>query len=76
MSRSKRHKVEAGCPVGRFFMGLETIFGAGPDMGDHLDKSQLELLKAIRAFVDGRIEAIEKKHSGKRQQKMTKIEVE
>jgi hypothetical protein len=57
-------------------MGLETIFGAGPDMGDHLDKSQLELLKAIRAFVDGRIEAIEKKHSGKRQQKMTKIEVE
>jgi hypothetical protein len=76
MSKNKNYKVTAGCPVGKFFMSLETIFGATSEMSEHLNKSQLELLKAIRTFVDGRIENLEKKHASKRKKRMTKIKVE
>jgi hypothetical protein len=35
----------------------------------------VELLKAIRAWAEGRIEHLEKQHPSKRKKKVTKIEV-
>ena len=75
MSKEKRKKETAGCPVGSFFKTMDEIFGAGSDIGDHLQRSQFELLKAIRAWADGRIEHLEKQHPSKRKKKVTKIEV-
>jgi hypothetical protein len=76
MSREKHKKEAAGCPVGSFFKGMDEIFGAGSNIGGHLQRSQLELLKAIRAWADGRIEDLEKQHASKRKKRVTKIEVE
>ena len=75
MSKEKRKKEPAGCPVGSFFKTMDEIFGAGSDIGGHLQRSQLELLKAIRGWADGRIEHLEKQHPSKRKKKVTKIEV-
>jgi hypothetical protein len=75
MSKDKRRKETAGCPVGSFFKSLDDVFGAGSDIGGYLQRSQVELLKAIRAWAEGRIEHLEKQHSSKRKKKVTKIEV-
>jgi hypothetical protein len=76
MSKSKRRQEGAGCPVGSFFNSLEEIFDAGPDIGGHLKRSRLELLKAVRAWADGQIERLEKGHPSTRKKKATKIEVD
>jgi hypothetical protein len=66
------------CPVGRFFNELEEMFGSKSDTMVHLEQAQLELLKAIRSFVDGRIDRLEKKNNAKSRPKKraTKIKVE
>jgi hypothetical protein len=76
MSKEKRRKEAAGCPVGSFFKSMDEIFGAGSDIGGHLQRSQLELLKAIRAWADGRIEHLEQQSPSRRKKKVTKIEVD
>ena len=76
MSKKKHRKETAGCPVGAFFKSMDEIFGAGSDIGEHLQRSQLELLKAIRSWADGRIEQLEKQHASKLKKKITKIKVE
>ena len=76
MSKDKRRQEAAGCPVGSFFKSMEAIAGSGSDISGHLQGSQLELLKAVRAWADGRIEHLEKQRSSKRKKKATKIEVE
>jgi hypothetical protein len=55
---------------------MEEIFGAGSNIGGHLQRSQLELLKAIRAWADGRIEDLEQQNPSARKKKMTKIKVD
>jgi hypothetical protein len=75
MSKDKRRNETAGCPVGRFFKSLEETFGAGSDSGGHLQRSQLELLKAIRTWANERIERIERQHASRRKKSVTKIEV-
>ncbi len=76
MSKEKRIKETGGCPVGSFFKNMDEIFGSSSDIGGHLQRSQLELLKAIRAWADGRIEHLEQEHSSERRKKVTKIKVE
>jgi len=76
MSKDKRRKETAGCPVGSFFKSLDDVFGAGSDIGGHLQRSQLELLKAIRSWAGGRIEQLEKQHASKLKKKITRIKVE
>jgi len=76
MSKVKHRKEAAGCPVGSFFNNMDQIFGSGSDIGGHLQRSQLELLKAIRAWADGRIEHLEQQGPARRKKKMTKIEVD
>lgn len=60
------------CPVGKFFM--ELCSARKSKFFDHLTKSKIELLKAIRSIIDEKIESLEKASSSKK--KVTKIEVE
>jgi hypothetical protein len=76
MSKDKHRKEAAGCPVGSFFKSMDEIFGSGSDIGGHLQRSQLELLRAIRTWADGRIEHIEQQRPSRRRKKVTKIEVD
>lgn len=76
MSKDQHRKEAAGCPVGSFFKSMDEIFGSGSDIGGHLQRSQLELLKAIRAWADGRIEHLEQHGPSRRKKKVTKIEVD
>lgn len=76
MGRKKHDREPETCPVGRFFHELEKTFGTQSEMIQHFNRSQLELLKALRAFVDGRIERLEKEQAAKQKKKATKIEVE
>ena len=64
------------CPVGRFFLDLEKASGKKSKFFEHLIRSRVEFLKAIRSLVDERIEGLEKKGSTKGSKKMTKIKVE
>jgi hypothetical protein len=76
MSKEKRRKKAAGCPVGSFFNDLDDFFGADADIGGHLQRSRLELLKAIRSWADGQIAHLEQPASARRGKKVTKIEVD
>ena len=76
MGKEKREKEMANCPVGRFFMELETLSGSKSKFLEHISRSQVEFLKAIRALVDERIEGLEKKKSKKTGKRVTKIKVE
>jgi hypothetical protein len=64
------------CPVGRFFMSFEGKGGKRSPFFDHLSRSGLEFLKAVRALVDEKIEVLEKKEKKGGGRTATKIEVE
>jgi len=55
---------------------LDRIFGKGSEFRAHLNRSRIELLKAIRALVDKGIDHLEKQNTDAADQKMTRIEVE
>jgi hypothetical protein len=57
-------------------MDIERLFGAESEIGGHLHRSQLELLKAVRAWVDERLERLERGQEPRRKKKVTKIRVE
>ena len=76
----KKHNEErvVVCPVGRFFMDLQEAWGSGKKSKffEHLDRSKVEFLKALRSLLDDSIEAMEKKERSPRGKKATRIEVE
>ena len=76
MTREESEKETVLCPVGRFFMDLERAVGKTSKFTKHLNRSQIEFLKAIRSLVDEKIETLEKKDSPKAGKKMTKIKVQ
>lgn len=64
------------CPVGRFFSGLDRMFGKDSEFQTHMTRSRIEFLKAVRTIVDQGIEHLEKKSTGDDDPKMTRIEVD
>jgi len=76
MARGKDKDDTAYCPVGKFFLDLERVSGKKSKFFDHLDRSRVEFLKAIRSLVDEKIEDIEKKGAAKGGRKVKKIKVE
>ena len=64
------------CPVGGFFMDMEKMFGKKSKFFEHLGRSQMEFLKAVRSLIDERIERVEKKGSSGPKRESTKIKVE
>ena len=64
------------CPVGRFFSDLEGISGGKSQFFEHLNRSRVEFLKAVRSLLDEKIDNIENKGKEKSGKKATKIKVE
>ena len=65
------------CPVGSFFLDMKRACGKKSKFFDHMAKSRVEFLKAVRSLIDERIEGLEKKHdTDKAEKKSTKINVE
>jgi hypothetical protein len=63
------------CPVGRFFMDMEGIFGKKSKISEHMVQARIEFLKGIRSWVDDRIDHLEKSRR-KAGKKITKIKVD
>jgi hypothetical protein len=76
MGRKQNEEKAVVCPVGKFFMDLEKASARKSKFFDHLDRSKVEFLKALRSVLDDSIEAIEKKERKDRVKKATRIEVE
>ena len=75
MAAKKSEPQMAICPVGKFFMDLETVFGKKSDFFKYMTQSRIEFLKAMRALLDERINTLEKEKSPKKKKRMTKIKV-
>ena len=76
MARKKDEEEMYSCPVGSFFSDMEKIFGKKSKFFEHLGKSRVEFLKAVRSLIDEKIEGLEKKGAAKAGRKPTKIKVE
>lgn len=76
MGRKHHDEEMVVCPVGRFFMDFQKSSGRPSAFFEHLDRSKIEFLKALRSLLDDRIEAMEKKEHAGHGKKATKIEVE
>ncbi len=75
MAAKKSEPQMAICPVGKFFMDLENVFGRQTDFFKHMKQSRLEFLKAMRSLLDERIDTLEKEETPKEKKRMTKIKV-
>jgi hypothetical protein len=76
MAAKKSESQMAICPVGKFFMDIENVFGKKSDFLKHMTQSRIEFLKAMRTLLDERIDTLEKaKSSKKKKKRMTKIKV-
>ena len=76
MAKEKVENEVVLCPVGRFFLDLEKMRGGKSKFSEHMSRSRVEFLKAIRSLVDERIESLEKKTADKGKKKATRIKVE
>ena len=76
MGKDKERCETVSCPLGRVFSDLEKSFGKNSSFHEHLGKSQVEFLKAIRSLVDEKIENLEKKDDEKKRKRATKINIE
>jgi hypothetical protein len=74
--RKSKEEEPPFCPVGRFFADLERTAGRHSEFFEHLNKSRVEFLHAIKYLVDESIEILEKKAPKQKKKNMTKIEVE
>ena len=64
------------CPFGKFFQGLEELSKNAPEFRKHLDRSRLELLKAVKTLVDSKIKNLEKKDTPEKRKVARKITIE
>lgn len=64
------------CPVGEFFLKMDRLRMRDSDFSDHLARSGLEFLRAMRSLVDEGIQRLERKGDGTARSKATKIKVE
>ena len=64
------------CPFGKFFQGLEELSKNAPEFRKHLDRSHLELLKAIKALANSKIKNLEKKNTPGKRKVARKITIE
>lgn len=64
------------CPLGKIFKGLEDLSKSAPELKKHLDRSRLELLKAVKTLVDSKIKSLEKKNTPGKKKVARKITIE
>jgi hypothetical protein len=75
MAAKKDEQQTAICPVGKFFIDLESVFGKQSDFFKHMSRSRIEFLKAMRSLLDERINSLEKRGTAASKKRMTKIKV-
>ena len=75
-AKNNNKNERVSCPVGRFFLDLEKASGGKSKFLEHLSRSKLEFLKAVKYLVDDKIEDLEKKGPAKGKKRATKIRVE
>jgi hypothetical protein len=78
MGRKKSEACDnkGSCPLGTFFKGLEDLSKNAPEFKEHLDRSRLELLKAVKTLVDSKIKNLEKKGAPGKKKVARKITIE
>jgi len=76
MGNNKKKNDMVLCPVGRFFQDLEENMGKDSRFYEHLSRSRIEFLRAIKTLIDNRIEILEKKTGHKGKKKIDKINVD
>ena len=75
MAAKKSEQQTVICPVGRFFIDLESVLGKQSDFVKHMSQSRIEFLKAMRSLLDERIHSLEKQGTATAKKRMTKIKV-
>jgi hypothetical protein len=76
MAAKKTEQQMAICPVGKFFMDLEDAFGKKSDFFQHITRTRIEFLKAMRFLLDERINTLENRANPAAKKRMTKINVQ
>ena len=76
MTRKKTTEEMCQCPMGAFFRDVEKVIGKKSGFRDHMTRSRIEVLKAIRSLVDERIEGLDKKKAKADSRKVKNIRVE
>ncbi len=78
MAKKKREAggAKALCPLGKFFQGFEELSKNAPEFRKHLDRSHLELLKAVKTLVDSKIKNLEKRNTPGKRKVARKITIE
>ncbi|SMC16706.1 hypothetical protein SAMN02746041_00143 [Desulfacinum hydrothermale DSM 13146] len=64
------------CPMCRMMDALGGAKHRGGPFWDHWTNARIEVLRAMRSLIDERIDHLEKKKSGGKEKKATKIQVE
>ena len=78
MAAKKRETDDAKtfCLFGKLSQGLEDFSKKAPEFRKHLDRSHLELLKAIKTLVDSKIKNLEKQNTPGKRKVARKITIE
>ena len=76
MARKNNEEESFSCPVGSFFMDMEKMFGKKTKFLQHMGRSRVEFLKAVRSLIDERIERLEEKVAPGAKMKTTRVKVE
>jgi hypothetical protein len=74
--KTEAGSARASCPLGKVFQGLENLSRNAPEFREHLGRSGLELLKAVKALVDAKIDTLEKRDSPGKRKVAKKITIE
>lgn len=62
--------------MGRFFQDLEDCLGRESKFYEHLNRSRIEFLTAVKTLIEDRIETLEKKTGRRGKKKVDKIKVD
>ena len=73
-SKDSRHE-KWNCPIGAFLGDVERTFGKESNFFDHITRSRIEILKAIRSLLDERIDGLDAEKSETDRGKMKNIKV-
>lgn len=78
MAKAKKDDLNErmSCPVGRFFSDIEKRVRKESKFLEHLTRSRIEFLRAVKCLVDEKIENLEKESASRGRKKVTKIKVE
>lgn len=76
MGKDRKRREKVLCPLGRILLDVEKAFGKNPSFHEHMGRSRLEFLKAVRSLLDQKIEDLEEKGHGMKRKTAHKIDVE